>query len=409
LRGATHPCDRARDAGPCEIAPLRTGGGRALAEHAGEREVIQLERVHKRFGNFVAVHDANFSIARGEFFAMLGPSGCGKTTTLRMIAGFEAPTSGVVRLDGQDVSRVPPYRRNVNTVFQQYALFPHMSVWDNVAFGPRSHKMGRAEMKQRVGDMLDIVRLADFAHRKPSQLSGGQQQRVALARALVNYPSALLLDEPLAALDLKLRQAMQIELKRIQREVGITFVFVTHDQEEALTMSDRIAVMSEGLVEQIGSPREIYDAPATVFVAGFIGSANLFPSTVDTVEGTTAVVDIAGQRVMVPRAEESPRSGADAIVMVRPERVRVLMDAPPDGVAGVPCTVRDLTFQGPVVRVALETLAGAEVIAQVAAEDQLPLLRPGDRVWAGWEVAAARLLPSADLSVVDPEHIEEHS
>ncbi|HEX5094479.1 MAG TPA: spermidine/putrescine ABC transporter ATP-binding protein, partial [Acidimicrobiia bacterium] len=275
---------------PCDIAPRRFGGDRALTEQAGERDVIELERVHKRFGNFVAVHDANFSIARGEFFAMLGPSGCGKTTTLRMIAGFEAPTSGVVRLDGQDVSHVPPYKRNVNTVFQQYALFPHMSVWDNVAFGPRSHKMGKAEMRTRVGDMLDIVRLADFSHRKPSQLSGGQQQRVALARALINYPSALLLDEPLAALDLKLRQAMQIELKRIQREVGITFVFVTHDQEEALTMSDRIAVMSDGLVEQIGSPREIYDAPATVFVAGFIGSANLFRSTVSAVNGTTADV-----------------------------------------------------------------------------------------------------------------------
>jgi spermidine/putrescine transport system ATP-binding protein len=394
---------------PCDIAPRRFGGDRALTEQAGERDVIELERVHKRFGNFVAVHDANFSIARGEFFALLGPSVCGKTTTLRTIAGFEAPTSGVVRLDGQDVSKVPPYKRNVNTVFQQYALFPHMTVWDNVAFGPRSHKMGKTEMRQRVGDMLEIVRLTDFSHRKPSQLSGGQQQRVALARALVNYPSALLLDEPLAALDLKLRQAMQIELKRIQREVGITFVFVTHDQEEALTMSDRIAVMSEGLVEQIGTPREIYDAPATVFVAGFIGSANMFPSTVNAVNGAVADVDVAGQRVPLSVGAEHPNAGAAAIVMVRPERVRVSMDAPDGESVGVPCTVRDLTFQGPVIRVALETLDGAEVVAQVAAEDELPMLRPGDRVWAGWEVAAARLLPSADLSVVDPEHIEEHS
>ena len=208
--------------------------------------VISLQNVHKRYGTFVAVERANFDIPRGEFFSMLGPSGCGKTTMLRMIAGFEEVTSGQIRLDGIDVSDVPPYRRNVNTVFQQYALFPHMNVFDNVAFGPRTKGVDDAEVGKRVKTMLDVVRLTDFATRRPDQLSGGQRQRVALARALVNFPSALLLDEPLSALDLKLRQAMQIELKRIQREVGITFIFVTHDQEEALTMSDRIAVMSEG-------------------------------------------------------------------------------------------------------------------------------------------------------------------
>ena len=211
---------------------------------------------------------------------MLGPSGCGKTTTLKMIAGFEQPTSGRVMLDGVDVSSVPPYKRNVNTVFQQYALFPHMTVFDNVAFGPRSKKIDEKKIRTSVMEMLEIVRLSDFAARKPTQLSGGQQQRVALARALVNYPSALLLDEPLAALDLKLREAMQIELKRIQREVGISFIFVTHDQGEALTMSDRIAVMSQGHVEQIGTPEEIYRTPSSLFVAGFIGSANLLPGTV---------------------------------------------------------------------------------------------------------------------------------
>jgi spermidine/putrescine transport system ATP-binding protein len=255
----------------------------------------------------VAVHDANFAIARGEFFAMLGPSGCGKTTTLRMIAGFEVPTSGEIRLEGQDVSKVPPYRRNVNTVFQQYALFPHMNVWDNVAFGPRSRKLGSAETKQRVNEMLEVVRLGEFAKRRPGQLSGGQQQRVALARALVNYPSALLLDEPLGALDLKLRQAMQIELKRIQREVGITFIFVTHDQEEALTMSDRIAVMSLGYVEQIGAPEEIYHRPASVFVAGFIGSANLFRTHVEAKDGAGPTVSVGGERVPVPASEVDPR------------------------------------------------------------------------------------------------------
>src|SRR4051794_3979456 len=216
---------------------------------------------------------------------MLGPSGCGKTTTLRMIAGFEQPSEGAIRLEGDDVSRVPPYKRNVNTVFQQYALFPHLNVRANVAFGLQSKKVAKAEVARRVDEMLEVVRLADFGARKPAQLSGGQQQRVALARALVNYPSALLLDEPLGALDLKLRQTMQLELKRIQREVGITFVFVTHDQEEALTMSDRIAVMSEGRVEQIGSPEEIYHEPETVFVAGFIGMANLLPAVIQSHEG----------------------------------------------------------------------------------------------------------------------------
>ncbi|MDQ1519136.1 MAG: spermidine/putrescine transport system ATP-binding protein [Actinomycetota bacterium] len=371
------------------------GGDSALEEPRDA--VITLEQVSKNFGSFVAVHEADFAIQRGEFFAMLGPSGCGKTTTLRMIAGFELPTAGVIRLDGQDVSRVPPYRRNVNTVFQQYALFPHMNVWDNVAFGPRSRKVGEADTKKRVGEMLDIVRLADFAKRKPAQLSGGQQQRVALARALVNYPSALLLDEPLGALDLKLRQAMQIELKRIQREVGITFVFVTHDQEEALTMSDRIAVMSLGFVEQIGSPEDIYHHPATVFVAGFIGSANLFRTHVGPRDGAQVEATIGGQRVPVPspNGDEIP-AGAPAIVMVRPERVRVLMQAPTDGLVGVPCTVVDLVFQGPVIRVALATEAGDEVVAHVGADEQLPLLRPGDQVWAGWECDAARLLPEPE-------------
>ncbi len=238
--------------------------------------MIEIDHVTKRFEDYVAVIDADFSIASGEFFSMLGPSGCGKTTTLRMIAGFETPTEGAIRLEGTDVSRVPPHKRNVNTVFQHYALFPHMTVWDNVAYGPRSQRKDKAEVKRSVDEMLDVVRLTDFALRKPAQLSGGQQQRVALARALVNYPSALLLDEPLGALDLKLRHVMQFELKRIQREVGITFVYVTHDQEEALTMSDRIAVMNAGNVEQIGTPTEIYDRPSTVFVANFIGQANLW-------------------------------------------------------------------------------------------------------------------------------------
>jgi spermidine/putrescine transport system ATP-binding protein len=267
---------------------------------------------------------------------MLGPSGCGKTTTLRMIAGFETPTEGAIRLEGADVSRVPPHKRNVNTVFQHYALFPHMTVWDNVAYGPRSQKKDKGEVRKRVDELLEIVRLTDFAQRKPAQLSGGQQQRVALARALVNYPSALLLDEPLGALDLKLRQVMQFELKRIQREVGITFIYVTHDQEEALTMSDRIAVMNAGNVDQIGTPTEIYDRPSTVFVASFIGQANVWAgkqtgrTNRDFVE-----IEVLGTTLKARPGDTTIESGGQATLMVRPERVRVSMDSPTGDVATV--------------------------------------------------------------------------
>ena len=267
---------------------------------------------------------------------MLGPSGCGKTTTLRMIAGFETPTEGAIRLEGVDVSRTPPHKRNVNTVFQHYALFPHMTVWDNVAYGPRSKKKNSADVKKSVDELLEVVRLTDFAQRKPAQLSGGQQQRVALARALVNYPSALLLDEPLGALDLKLRHVMQFELKRIQREVGITFVYVTHDQEEALTMSDRIAVMNQGNVEQIGTPTDIYDRPATVFVAGFIGQANLWHgrqtgrANRDYVE-----VEVLGTTLKARPGDTTIEPGGQATLMVRPERVRVSMEHPPVEAASV--------------------------------------------------------------------------
>ena len=357
--------------------------------------VIEIRRVSKRFGDFVAVDEADFGIRRGEFFSMLGPSGCGKTTTLRMIAGFEQPSSGEVRLDGQDVSRVPPYKRHVNTVFQQYALFPHMSVFDNVAFGPRSTKVPKGEIAERVRTMLEVVRLADFANRKPTQLSGGQQQRVALARALVNYPSALLLDEPLGALDLKLRQTMQLELKRIQREVGITFVFVTHDQEEALTMSDRIAVMNEGRVEQIGSPEEIYHRPATVFVAGFIGVANLIPTRVGDLGSGRATVEASGHRFSVPLTDASLTTGDPAVVMVRPERLHLGLAEPGGDHAAVATTITDLVFQGPVLRCALRTDAGTELVAHIGPEDDLPMLRPGDRLWASWDHDAACLLRAA--------------
>ncbi len=341
---------------------------------------------------------------------MLGPSGCGKTTTLRMIAGFENPTEGAIRLEGVDVSRVPPHKRNVNTVFQHYALFPHMTVWDNVAYGPRSRKKSAKksadEIKRSVDELLEIVRLTDFAKRKPGQLSGGQQQRVALARALVNYPSALLLDEPLGALDLKLRHAMQFELKRIQREVGITFIYVTHDQEEALTMSDRIAVMNNGNVEQIGSPTEIYDRPATVFVASFIGQANLWPgrqtgrTNRDFVE-----VDVLGTTLKAKPGDTTIEPGGHATLMIRPERVRVSMEVPTGDVATVPATVKDLTFQGPVLRLSLAAPDDSTIIAHVGPEQELPLLRPGDQVHVGWSPDASRVLPAADIPTT--EDLEE--
>lgn len=376
-------------------APRRTGA-----------PVIEIDHVTKRFGDYVAVAEADFSIASGEFFSLLGPSGCGKTTTLRMIAGFESPTAGAIRLEGVDVSKVPPHKRNVNTVFQHYALFPHMSVWDNVAYGPRSKKLAKNEIRKRVDELLEIVRLTDFADRRPGQLSGGQQQRVALARALVNYPSALLLDEPLGALDLKLRQVMQFELKRIQREVGITFIYVTHDQEEALTMSDRIAVMNAGNVDQIGTPTEIYDRPATVFVASFIGQANLWAgrqtgrANRDYVE-----IEVLGSTLKARPGETTIEPGGHATLMVRPERIRVCMDAPTGELVGVRATVTDLTFQGPVVRLSLAAPDDSAMIAHIGPEEDLPMLRPGDQVHVCWSPDASLVLPAADIPTA--EDLEE--
>ena len=373
---------------------------------AGGAPVIEIDHVTKRFDDYVAVSDADFSIGSGEFFSMLGPSGCGKTTTLRMIAGFDTPTEGAIRLEGNDVSRVPPHKRNVNTVFQHYALFPHMTVWDNVAYGPRSLKKQKDEVFRSVNELLDVVRLTDFAQRKPAQLSGGQQQRVALARALVNYPSALLLDEPLGALDLKLRHAMQFELKRIQREVGITFVYVTHDQEEALTMSDRIAVMNAGNVEQIGTPTEIYDRPSTVFVASFIGQANLWHgrqtgrANRDLVE-----VEVLGTKLPAAPGATTIEPGGQATLMVRPERVRVSMTAPTGDLAVVPATVTDLTFQGPVVRLGLAGADESPIVAHVGPDDDLPMLRPGDQVYVSWPPASSLVLPAADIPTT--EDLEE--
>jgi spermidine/putrescine transport system ATP-binding protein len=302
-----------------------TSGGRPAARDAegqGGLAAIDLVGVAKDFsgrrGSVAAVREVDLEIRRGEFFSLLGPSGCGKTTTLRMIAGFEEPTRGRVLLYGQDVTGVPPYRRDVNMVFQSYALFPHMTVQDNVAFGLRRKGVAKAESVKRAAEMLELVELTGKGDSRPRELSGGQQQRVALARALVNHPRALLLDEPLGALDLKLRQAMQIELKRIQRDVGITFVYVTHDQNEALTMSDRLAVMNDGRIEQEGRPQEIYEQPATRFVAGFIGTSNLLAGRVSRAAGEQAVIEVsADERIVLPlrrgrgRADRAPGEDRD--------------------------------------------------------------------------------------------------
>ncbi|MGH2673792.1 MAG: ABC transporter ATP-binding protein, partial [Actinomycetota bacterium] len=285
---------------------------------------VRLERVTKDFGETVAVDDLSLDIAEGEFFSLLGPSGCGKTTTLRMIGGFEEPTRGTIYLGGRDVTDLPPHKRNVNTVFQSYALFPHLNVYENVAFGLRRTKVQDGDIKTRLADALRLVDLEGFEKRRPGQMSGGQQQRVALARALVNAPKVLLLDEPLGALDLKLRKQMQLELKRIQQEVGITFIYVTHDQEEAMTMSDRIAVMRAGRIEQLDHPQDLYDHPATEFVAGFLGASNLLLGTVEGRDGRLATVVLAsGERVRVP-ADRLNGLGPHVKLGVRPEKARII-------------------------------------------------------------------------------------
>jgi spermidine/putrescine transport system ATP-binding protein len=309
-----------------------------------DRDLV-IERLTKRFGTFVAVDDLSVTVPQGSFFALLGPSGCGKTTTLRMVAGLEVPTAGAIRLGETDISRLKPYQRPVNTVFQSYALFPHLTIFENVAFGLR--RQGKKNVKNDVDAMLELVELGQYAARKPAQLSGGQQQRVALARALINQPEVLLLDEPLGALDLKLRRGMQIELKRIQTEVGITFVHVTHDQEEAMTMADTIAVMNAGVVEQLGSPVELYEHPATTFAANFLGQSNLVSGRITGADGDRLDLDVHGTRLSAAEVSSRVRSG-DAWVGVRPEKVSLV--APGTAPAGANVlaggTITDASFVG---------------------------------------------------------------
>jgi spermidine/putrescine transport system ATP-binding protein len=364
---------------------------------------ISLEGVGKSFGSEVAVRETTLDIRDGEFFSILGPSGCGKTTTLRMIAGFEVPDHGRVLLRGTDVTNVPPNERNVNTVFQHYALFPHMSVADNVAFGLELKKVPRGERRDRVAEMLRVVQLEGLEKRKPQQLSGGQQQRVALARALVNRPAALLLDEPLGALDVKLRKQMQLELKRIQSELGTTFVYVTHDQEEALTMSDRIAVMHSGEVEQVGGPKEIYDHPQTPFVADFIGSLNALDFRVDEVADGLAVMRVSERERLVVPVGGSTKAGEQLRVAVRPERVRIepLDSRAPDGGSRVEGTVTELVYLGGLTHFHVDTNGAGRVVSHRMDDQVASSLEPGKRVVLTWPAEHAYVLAGARAAEPD--------
>jgi spermidine/putrescine transport system ATP-binding protein len=357
---------------------VRASLDRSVGPRAEILPDVRLDRVTKRFDDVVAVDDVSLAIESGSFFALLGPSGCGKTTTLRMIGGFEEPTAGTIYLGERDVTGLPPYRRDVNTVFQSYALFPHLSIFENVAFGLRRRGERGAALTRRVTEILDLVDLAGLEKRKPRHLSGGQQQRVALARALVNSPRVLLLDEPLGALDLKLRKQMQLELKRIQHDVGITFVHVTHDQEEAMTMADQIAVMNEGRIEQLGTPAELYEEPRTQFVARFLGASNLLEGEAD---GNGGVRLSDGTLVRTPALRD--RRGRVA-VGIRPEKIR-LGSTDTNVLAG---QVKERSYVGVSTQYLVETAAGSVTVYVQNADKAAGAYRPGDRITLGWSPEA---------------------
>jgi spermidine/putrescine transport system ATP-binding protein len=358
---------------------------------------LEAEGLVKRFGRTLAVDDASFALPPGEFYSLLGPSGCGKTTTLRLVAGFEQPESGTIRLRGADITHLPAHRRNVNTVFQHYALFPHLSVGDNVAYGLRQQGVPKDESRRRLEESLAVVRLTELRERYPRELSGGQQQRVALARALVNEPAVLLLDEPLAALDLKLRKAMQGELKKLQERVGITFLYVTHDQEEALTLSDRIAVMNHGRILQEGTPEEIYERPTSRFVADFIGQTNFFEGRVEESGDVTVVREESG---LLLRCSPAPWAtpGMDVAVSVRPEKI-----GPADGTAvgnRVEGTLARTTYLGDLVQFHVILQGGREVMCQRQSErgDAAADWRVGDRVHLGWSESSSLVLAPDEVA-----------
>jgi spermidine/putrescine transport system ATP-binding protein len=360
---------------------------------------VRLVEIVKKFGEAVAVDHINLEVRDGEFFSLLGPSGCGKTTTLRMIGGFEQPTSGLIELNGEDVTWLPPFRRNVNTVFQNYALFPHLTIYENVAFGLRRKGIKGPEIKSRVTEMLQLVELPGYEARKPTQISGGQAQRVALARALINRPAVLLLDEPLGALDLKLRKQMQVELKRIQQEVGITFIYVTHDQEEAMTMSDRIAVMNRGRYEQLGDPEGLYERPTTRFVASFLGISNLLPARVVGDDGGYARASLADDTaIRVPRALVD---GSDRVeIGVRPEKIRLSeTDAPTTaGHNRLTGTVRDASYLGVSTQYQVESGGGTLTVYEQNVEraTRAELWARGDKVQMTWSPDHSFVVPPDD-------------
>jgi len=341
---------------------------------------VKLERVVKHYGNVVALKELDLEIEEGEFLTLLGPSGCGKTTTLRLVAGFIEPTQGTIYLGNDDVTFVPPQKREIGMVFQDYALFPHMTIADNIGFGLKERGTGKEETRKRVGELLDLIHLPDVAERYPAELSGGQAQRVAVARAVAYAPRVLLMDEPLGALDLKLREAMQIELRRIQQELKITTVYVTHDQGEAMNMSDRIVVMNLGLIEQMGSAEEIYNRPRTKFVADFIGSINFLPAKIVGDEGDWAVAETVGIKVKVPKSDASTSSGEVAIAL-RPERLELVADAA-DGMNVVPGKISNKIFNGNLMRIFVDVGSSDPVVIELPPADVQSDM--GDAVSIAW-------------------------
>ena len=343
---------------------------------------LRLTRLTKTYGDFTAVDDLTLTIAKGSFFALLGPSGCGKTTTLRMIAGLEEPTAGSIHLGETDITTTKPYQRPINTVFQNYALFPHLTIFENIAFGLR--RRGQKDVKEAVDKVLNLVELPHLAERKPTQLSGGQQQRIALARAIVNRPALLLLDEPLGALDLKLRRQMQIELKWIQKEVGLTFVHVTHDQEEAMTMADTIAVMNEGQIEQMGSPAELYDNPETAYVANFLGQSNLIKGIISGNDGDSLIVDLYGQKIALPK-NRSHAIDNSTYAGIRPEKFRIsLLETPVHGNVLTGGRIEDVSYIGVSTQYQVEMPWGQELMVFEQNDDGVAPFNKGDAVNISW-------------------------
>lgn len=376
------------------------------------KTLLSLSDISKQFSGKTVLDQLSLTIGDGEFITLLGPSGCGKTTLLRMMAGFELPDQGAITLSGVDITHTPPENRPLNTVFQNYALFPHMSVFDNVAYGLKMEKRPKAEIRERVEEALAMVQLEDFATRKPHQLSGGQQQRVAIARAVVKRPKMLLLDEPLSALDYKLRRTMQVELKRLQRELGITFVFVTHDQEEALSMSDRIVVLKDGYIQQLGTPREIYERPANVFTARFIGQTNFFPGRVTRIDDKRLSVDVFGLPRELGRPSFRVTMNQSLHVLLRPEDIRVLAPDDSEGVAG---KIIERNYKGSTLDSVIELEDGSQVLASEFFDEDDPAFdyRIGEPVrvsWVdGWEWLLAEegdepLTDEEELAADDAEH-----